>query len=109
MCGSYKFHTFQAKSQSLQALQFCTFFNRLHKCVDISLEVRKTNVFVTAMRNKWELTEEQLQALLLVTTVKLNVPIKRADDEENADETSESTNTSGNKTFTARGKHNKTR
>ena len=73
--------------------------------MDISLDVRKTNVFVTAMRNKWDLTEEQLKQLLLVTTVVLNVPIKRADDEEIADEASESTNTSRDKAIIKGSEH----
>jgi septum formation inhibitor MinC len=58
------------------------------------------------MTDKWQLTEQQLRELLLVSKVRLNV-LKNDYNEEMTDETSKSTDR--NQTTAQSCKHNKTR
>jgi hypothetical protein len=60
------------------------------------------------MTDKWQLTEQQLRELLLVSKVRLNV-LKNDYNEEMTDETSKSTDTDRNQTTAQSCKHNKTR
>ena len=60
------------------------------------------------MTDKWQLTEQQLRELLLVSKVRLNV-LKNDYNEEMTDETSKSTDTDRNQATAQSCKHNKTR
>ena len=60
------------------------------------------------MTDKWQLTEDDLKQLLLVTTVRLNV-LKNDYTEDHLDETSESTDTDRNQTTAQSSEHDKTR
>jgi hypothetical protein len=56
------------------------------------------------MTDKWQLTEQQLKELLLVSQVQLNV-IKNDYTEDLTDETSESADTDRNQATVARSQH----
>jgi hypothetical protein len=56
------------------------------------------------MTDKWQLTEQQLRELLLVSKVRLNV-LKNDYNEEMTDETSKSTDTDRNQATVARSQH----
>jgi hypothetical protein len=78
------------------------------KLTEIYLTLTKSYIWRKTMTDKWQLTEQQLIELLLVSKVRLNV-IKNDYTGDLTDETSTSTNTDRNQATAQSSQHDKTR